>query len=364
MARDPGDHDPAPRRHLTLDLRFRVGLRVALIRLGSPARTRARLELGRDPLESVETAPSSRGRPLSPRAQLGPRLPPRRRAGLLGAPGERRARRPRAATSSRGSCRPGRGCSAAESAVAAQGPLDRGAQPLRDRRLRPLSRLRLLRLLRARLSSPSLSIILRPCPPPRPTAPPAADVPAAGDPGRALALAQELLDAPQMSTTPMASGATPARPPREPLTIQATGIGGPSAALVLGDLAGLGVRRAMPSGPAPLSRGSRQLLDAALRARPGGRRRRAARWAPARRWSPSRPPEARRRAARRTRHAAGGRPPTCSDAAGDGGRPRRARALARRRRVAAEMQAAALFAAARGSGSRRGLLVVTTAPRP
>jgi uridine phosphorylase len=83
----------------------------------------------------------------------------------------------------------------------------------------------------------------------RPTAPIAADAVLVGDPGRALMLAQELLEQPKMSNHARGlwgySGQTPAG--RE-LTVQATGIGGPSAALVLADLAELGVRRAIRVG--------------------------------------------------------------------------------------------------------------------
>jgi len=83
----------------------------------------------------------------------------------------------------------------------------------------------------------------------RPTAPLAADAILVGDPGRALLLAQELLEQPKMSNHARGlwgySGQTPAA---DPLTVQATGIGGPSAALVLGDLAELGVRRAIRVG--------------------------------------------------------------------------------------------------------------------
>jgi purine-nucleoside phosphorylase len=83
----------------------------------------------------------------------------------------------------------------------------------------------------------------------RPTAPIAADAILVGDPGRALLLAQELLDKPKMSNHARGLwayfGATPAG---GELTIQATGIGGPSAALVLGDLAELGVKRAVRVG--------------------------------------------------------------------------------------------------------------------
>jgi uridine phosphorylase len=83
----------------------------------------------------------------------------------------------------------------------------------------------------------------------RPTAPLAAAAVLAGDPGRALLLAQELLEEPKMSNHARGlwgySGRTPAG---EDLTIQATGIGGPSAAIVLADLAELGVRRVVRVG--------------------------------------------------------------------------------------------------------------------
>jgi purine-nucleoside phosphorylase len=83
----------------------------------------------------------------------------------------------------------------------------------------------------------------------RPTAPIAADAVLVGDPGRALLLAQELLEEPKMSNHARGlwgySGQTPKG---RHLTIQATGIGGPSAALILADLAELGVRRAVRVG--------------------------------------------------------------------------------------------------------------------
>lgn len=83
----------------------------------------------------------------------------------------------------------------------------------------------------------------------RPTAPTAADAILVGDPGRALLLAQELLEQPKMSNHSRGlwgySGRTPAG---RDLTIQSTGIGGPSAALVLGELAELGMRRAVRVG--------------------------------------------------------------------------------------------------------------------
>jgi|SRR5215218_3974971 len=83
----------------------------------------------------------------------------------------------------------------------------------------------------------------------RPTAPIAADAILVGDPGRALMLAQELLQQPKMSNHARGlwgySGVTPAG---QELTIQATGMGGPSATVVLADLAELGVRRAIRIG--------------------------------------------------------------------------------------------------------------------
>lgn len=83
----------------------------------------------------------------------------------------------------------------------------------------------------------------------RPTAPIAADAILVGDPGRALMLAQELLEQPKMSNHTRGlwgySGRTPGG---HELTIQSTGMGGPSASVVLADLAELGVRRAIRIG--------------------------------------------------------------------------------------------------------------------
>jgi uridine phosphorylase len=83
----------------------------------------------------------------------------------------------------------------------------------------------------------------------RPTAPIAADAVLVGDPGRALMLAQELLEEPKMSNHARGlwgySGQTAAG---AALSVQATGMGGPSAAIVLADLAKLGLRRALRIG--------------------------------------------------------------------------------------------------------------------
>jgi purine-nucleoside phosphorylase len=83
----------------------------------------------------------------------------------------------------------------------------------------------------------------------RPTGPLAADAILVGDPGRSLLLAQELLEEPKMSNHARGLWGYSGRIPHGgELTIQATGMGGPSAALVLADLAKLGVKRAVRVG--------------------------------------------------------------------------------------------------------------------
>jgi uridine phosphorylase len=83
----------------------------------------------------------------------------------------------------------------------------------------------------------------------RPTSSVAAEAILVGDPGRALLLAQELLEQPKMSNHARGLwGYTGETPAGRELSIQSTGMGGPSAALVLGDLAELGVRRAIRVG--------------------------------------------------------------------------------------------------------------------
>jgi uridine phosphorylase len=84
----------------------------------------------------------------------------------------------------------------------------------------------------------------------RPTAELAERVLLPGDPGRALALAQTLLEKPLMFNHHRGlwgyTGA--AHADGEPLTIQSTGMGGPSAAIVLTELVELGARRAIRVG--------------------------------------------------------------------------------------------------------------------
>jgi uridine phosphorylase len=65
-----------------------------------------------------------------------------------------------------------------------------------------------------------------------------------GDPGRALLLAQALLDRPLMFNHHRGLwGYTGTAPDGHPLTIQSTGMGGPSAAIVIAELSDLGARR-------------------------------------------------------------------------------------------------------------------------
>jgi len=92
-----------------------------------------------------------------------------------------------------------------------------------------------------------------------------------GDPGRALRLATQLLDGPRMLnhhrglwgySGPAADGA--------PLTIQSTGLGGPSAAAVVAELVALGARRLVRVGTAAglgeTRPGALVVVDAALAA--------------------------------------------------------------------------------------------------
>jgi len=82
----------------------------------------------------------------------------------------------------------------------------------------------------------------------RPTAPIAAEAILVGDPGRALMLAQVLLEEPKMSNHARGLWGYTGRGTGGELTIQSTGMGGPSAGIVLADLAELGVRQAIRVG--------------------------------------------------------------------------------------------------------------------
>ncbi|HEY3759309.1 MAG TPA: hypothetical protein VGL37_06070 [Solirubrobacteraceae bacterium] len=83
-----------------------------------------------------------------------------------------------------------------------------------------------------------------------------------GDPGRALALAQALLEKPLMFNHHRGLwGYTGKAADGEPLTIQSTGMGGPSAAIVLHELIALGARRAVRVGTCGALDGTLQLGD-------------------------------------------------------------------------------------------------------
>ncbi len=84
----------------------------------------------------------------------------------------------------------------------------------------------------------------------RPTAPLAERVLLPGDPGRALLLAQALIDGPKMFNHHRGLwGYTgPAHADGELLTVQSSGMGGPSAAIVVEELARLGARRVIRVG--------------------------------------------------------------------------------------------------------------------
>jgi DeoD family purine-nucleoside phosphorylase len=70
-----------------------------------------------------------------------------------------------------------------------------------------------------------------------------------GDPGRALLLAESLLEGPKMFNHHRGLwGYTGLAPDGEPLTIQSTGMGGPSAGIVVHELIELGARRLLRVG--------------------------------------------------------------------------------------------------------------------
>src|SRR5579875_2242214 len=82
-----------------------------------------------------------------------------------------------------------------------------------------------------------------------PTAPLAERVLLPGDPGRALLLAQSLLREPRMFNHNRGLwGYTGEAADGAPLTIQSTGMGGPSAAIVIHELVALGAQRLLRVG--------------------------------------------------------------------------------------------------------------------
>jgi uridine phosphorylase len=84
-----------------------------------------------------------------------------------------------------------------------------------------------------------------------------------GDPGRALRLAQHLLAAPMqvLNTNRGLWGYTGTAADGAPLTIQSTGMGGPSVAIVAEELIGLGARRLVRVGTCGGLDGERELGD-------------------------------------------------------------------------------------------------------
>ncbi len=83
----------------------------------------------------------------------------------------------------------------------------------------------------------------------RPTADLAERVLLPGDPGRAFRLAQELLQAPKMFNHNRGLwGYTGTAADGRPLTIQSTGMGGPSSAIVVSELIALGAQRLLRIG--------------------------------------------------------------------------------------------------------------------
>src|SRR3954470_15685309 len=95
-----------------------------------------------------------------------------------------------------------------------------------------------------------------------PTAPLAERVLLPGDPGRALLLAQTVLTEPKMFNHHRGLwGYTGAAADGEPMTIQSTGMGGPSAAIVIEELVELGARRLVRVGTCGTTRPGLALGD-------------------------------------------------------------------------------------------------------
>ena len=169
------------------------------------------------------------------------------------------------------------------------------------------------------------------------------------DPGHALALTRVLFDAtPRMFNHHRGLwGYTGIALDGAPLTVQSTGVGGPSAAIVVGELHALGLRRAVRIGrawgltdavrPGELVAGEHRALRRRGEPRPRGRGERAPR----------------RRAAR-----------------GAGGRPRRRAGLGRPARrptpawdaLAYDLESAAVLAAGAHAGVRAATLVAIQGP--
>ncbi len=118
--------------------------------------------------------------------------------------------------------------------------------------------MQLARSLTRTLSSPAVTAAIHL----QPTAPLADRVLLPGDPGRALRFAQTFLDEPKMFNHNRGLwGYTGTATDGRPLTIQSTGIGGPSAAIVIAELVQLGARRLLRTGTCGALDSSLQLGD-------------------------------------------------------------------------------------------------------
>ena len=177
---------------------------------------------------------------------------------------------------------------------------------------------------------------------------------APGDPGRALRLAQDLLDAPKMLNHNRGLwGYTGAAADGAPLTIQSTGMGGPSAAIVVEELIALGARRIVRAGTAGALDGALRpgdlLAAEAVLARDGASR--------ALGGGDVLAPDAELTAALRARAATGA--VVSTDLFYDG-RPGVAEEWRRAGALAVEMEAAAVLAAAARHGVRAACLLLVS----
>jgi DeoD family purine-nucleoside phosphorylase len=177
-----------------------------------------------------------------------------------------------------------------------------------------------------------------------------------GDPGRALLLAQSLLESPLMFNHNRGLwGYTGSLPEGGLLTIQSTGMGGPSAAIVISELADLGAQQLLRVGTcgaldSELGLGELLIASEAIAAdgtsRALGVNDRAA-------------PDADLLGALRTATDARAGVVVCTDLF-YGGRPDQERAWIAAGAVAVEMESATLFALAAKRGLRAGSLLVVS----
>ena len=186
-----------------------------------------------------------------------------------------------------------------------------------------------------------------------------------GDPGRALLLAQSVLTDPLMFNHHRGLwGYTGTAPDGLPLTIQSTGMGGPSAAIVLEELADLGLRTAIRVGTcgalvAGPAHGDLLVLDGALAADGTSAALGAQGTVAADMTLVAALDAAARAASAREGFTARRGVAVTSDLFYDPG-PDRAAGWVRAGAVAIEMEAAAVLTVARRRGLRAGCLLVVT----